>query len=391
MTHIESSSLGCPNCAGSLLLKFEDSVHELHGVAVDFKECPFLACPDCGYSLLHGSVMAFIGERARESAAQGYSTATVHMGSRQKYRFCQEVDFSYDPRDYRLILGLKRDSYDGFLTPVFFNMHVLHKYRNTPGYSIEMASDSYGTIHFPEDEQLQFGINRNGKVIAWLGDINKLPTNEQHYLKSENIDSSHDIASDFYAAQIDAIFPELPAEEQMFKNRAKFVSNANSLTGSRTTILNAESASLLGEFSPPLDRAKRTISDAFHDLHKICVETINKNAFVQDLTARDEKSNPDWGSLKVLEFWVEKVLDCSDASSIVCPLFVLDDLRKLEAHLVGSQSASSILESARDRLNLPSDCSLEDIYGQLVSELGKMYQKLAEKASHRITQNKTAK
>ncbi len=382
MAQPDYSSLGCPNCNGSLLLKFDDAVHTFHGVAVDIKECPILACPECGCSLLHAKVMGDIEENARKASEQGYTTSTAHPKFKQrKYRFCEKVDFLYDSRDNLLIPGLWRGSNNGFLTPVFFRRHVLHKYRNTPDYRVEMASDTYGTIHFPEWEQLQFGMNRNNHVIAWLGDIDKLPIGEQYYLRSENIDSSHDVASEFYDAQIDVVFTELSAEEQMFRSRAEFVRSADSLTGSKTTHLDEESIRLLTEFSPPWDQGKGTVPDAFHDLHKICVETINRKVFVQDLATRDEKPAPGWGSLKVLEFWMEKALDCADASSIVCPLFVLDDLRQLEAHLFGSQSEDALLVSARERLDIPSDCSLEDIYRKLIEELGKMYKTLAEKAS----------
>jgi hypothetical protein len=44
------------------------------------------------------------------------------------------------------------------------------------------------------------GINPKGKVVAWLGDLEKLPDSEQQYLLSENTESDGDITSEFYDA-----------------------------------------------------------------------------------------------------------------------------------------------------------------------------------------------
>ena len=85
-----------------------------------------------------------------------------------------------------------------------------------------MASDSYGTIQLPDGSYFPFGVNRRGEIIAWLGDIDLLPIDEQHYLRSENIESTHDIASEFYDSQINVVFSAPSKEQQIIFSPEKF-------------------------------------------------------------------------------------------------------------------------------------------------------------------------
>lgn len=382
MPEPEYHSLQCPNCHGSVVLAFEQSTKCVKGISIELIDCPTLRCPDCGYSTLPSVIQSSLNETAKKASGQGETRCRITFkNNRARFSFCEKVEFLYDYRDYLYLPGLFRGWNDGFLTPVFFRAHVLHKYRNSPGYRVDMASDSYGTVYFPDGEYLSFGVNRRGEIIAWLGDIDQLPLNEQYYLRSENIESSHDIASEFYDGQIDVIFTEPSKEQQVFAARAQFIRGANALTGLNTSSLDEEAATLLEHFSPPLDEGRRTLLDTLHDLHKVCVETISREAFAQDLTRRGISFDQKFGSLKILQRWIEKVLESNDASDIVRPLFVLDDLRKLEAHLVGSSSANMILESACKRLNIDVDSDTRTIYDKLILELGRMYEQLARAVS----------
>jgi hypothetical protein len=63
-----------------------------------------------------------------------------------------------------------------------------------------MSGNTHGTIFRKDDTDLNFGINRNERVFCWLGDLKKIPKREQQYLLLYNVDSDHDVASEFYAA-----------------------------------------------------------------------------------------------------------------------------------------------------------------------------------------------
>jgi hypothetical protein len=125
---------------------------------------------------------------------------------------------------------------------------VVTKYRNTPGYHVDMASGSYGTVYFPNGTYLSFGINRQVQVITWLCDLDSLPVHEQYYWRSENIESLHDMASEFYDGQIDVIFIEPSREQQMFTARAKLLQSSNILIGRNISPLGTEITAILENF-----------------------------------------------------------------------------------------------------------------------------------------------
>jgi hypothetical protein len=106
--------------------------------------------------------------------------------------------FKYDP------------SYSGdFLTPVHFELHVLVKYAYDSRYYCNFHSDTYGTVGDNHDQfNISFGINSCDVVIAWLGDLNKLPSRERQHWSYENIPPRGDNKSDFFKAQL----PSTPEE-----------------------------------------------------------------------------------------------------------------------------------------------------------------------------------
>jgi len=118
-----------------------------------------------------------------------------------------ETKFKVDVGDVMRIPGLRRPwgGFPPFLTPVFFHKEFLVRYFYDPRYLCEFHSETYGTIRAREFD-FAFGINPNGKVVAWLGDLEKLPASEQQYLLSENTESDGNITSEFYDAQINCIF-----------------------------------------------------------------------------------------------------------------------------------------------------------------------------------------
>jgi hypothetical protein len=95
-------------------------------------------------------------------------------------------------------------STDGYLTPVYFNIQVLIRYMYDSRFYCTFSSETYGSIG-NDDFDIEFGINSNSQVVFWLGDImERIPTKEQFYLLVENISAQHNLASEFYDAQINA-------------------------------------------------------------------------------------------------------------------------------------------------------------------------------------------
>jgi hypothetical protein len=107
------------------------------------------------------------------------------------------TDFEFDPND--ALFG------DEFLTPVYFCKEVLVRYLYDPRFHCDFSSDTYGQIH-GDGFSMPFGINKSGDVLAWLGDVRRLPEKEQSYWRGENKPSAHDPQSEFFDAQVKAVF-----------------------------------------------------------------------------------------------------------------------------------------------------------------------------------------
>lgn len=85
-----------------------------------------------------------------------------------------------------------------FVTPVYFNIKVLDKYRIDPeNYEIQDSQISY-----LRDWSIQFCINDERKVVVWLGDLGMLPHEEQKYWKSFNESPRGKIEEKFFIRQI---------------------------------------------------------------------------------------------------------------------------------------------------------------------------------------------
>lgn len=85
-----------------------------------------------------------------------------------------------------------------FLTPVFFKATVLNKYINDPrNYTIDDDQ-----IRFLGEWTLPFSRNNNNTVSAWLGDLGKMPYEEQQYWKSFNIIPTGQMEEKFFKRQV---------------------------------------------------------------------------------------------------------------------------------------------------------------------------------------------
>jgi len=70
-----------------------------------------------------------------------------------------------------------------FLTPVYFKIQVLDRYKNdSRNYTI---TDS--TITFLSEWSIPFNVNKENIVSVWLGDLGRIPYEEQQYWKAYNI------------------------------------------------------------------------------------------------------------------------------------------------------------------------------------------------------------
>jgi len=270
------------------------------------------------------------------------------------------VEFVYDSsEDYS-------PQRDNFLTPVYFEKEVLVEFIYNPKYNCSFASETYGTLEF-KDDYVPFGINSDNHLICWLGDIKKLPDSIQHILKAKNIDSDHNIESEFKQAQLGAQFTPPVLEVEMFLLLNKI--NKESQGKFNFNIFNFDLVSLdeLFRICSTYKRITFNNEDDFKriisELNEKFNETINKDGITSYLESKQISVDAELGNIKRLELFFKNIL--SDNSNMIAPFFYLYDLRIWSDHSNSQDKFDSVVKS----LELQSDSSFEELYKKLIKQL----------------------
>ncbi|MCW5608896.1 MAG: hypothetical protein KIT26_12730, partial [Nitrosomonas sp.] len=324
--------LYCDECGGYLDLTFRRFDKNVSGVHIRIDGLPYLSCEKCDIHYLpDDSRFAIIYLHEQATKKKSDVVNVTRNKTNVDYEFTH-VPFIYDSDDYKYIPGLKRPFDEGFLTPVYFNRAVLLKYDASPTYRLSFASTTYGKMRQGDDFSIPFGVNKNGNVIMWLGDIARLPESEQYYLRSENIEPDHSIGSEFYDGQIEAKFTDHSKEDTLFQKRSMFLEECFKRFGVKAAHLDKEVYDLAISFNAPIvdtEKERRHVADT---LNKIYLESFDNNALGQILNSFSIDSQK-LGSIKRLQLVMEQIANPDDVSNIVSPFYVLYDLRVAYSHL----------------------------------------------------------
>lgn len=364
-----------------LQLTFQNHTMIKNDVLVEMSGVPLLINKENGKvylpELTKKMVNYFIGE------AKKINNSHIHLSpkniEKEKFSYAKKFDFNYSTIDYEYIPGLVRPWDEGFLTPVFFNIAVLNKYSQHPEYTLELFSETYGTIRNKDNWYIPFGINKNKKVIAWLGDISKLPENEIYYLRSENIGSDHDIHSEFYNAQIEVVASEPSIQSSTFHKRKALNEIVFEKQGFPLYVLEGEISETLEHLDRPVFWEEKHVSPVIEALNRVFVESINVKEIKKYLSVSN--SSLDLKSkrgLKLFQTWLEEFIDKDAAYKIMCPFFVLYDFRVRSSHLQSTEKNKESLLSIIERLELSNNAGFEEIYDMLIFSLHKSYAQIIE-------------
>lgn len=279
------------------------------------------------------------------------------------------IDFKFDKKDCYKIPGLYRGEHERpFLAPVFFEKECLVNYFYLPQYKCQLCSETYGTIYHDEF-YISFGINKNKKVIMWLGDLEELPENEQKYLFSFNIDSEHDIASEFYDSQINTIFSDPIKEIELLLQKSKI----NKKFGFK--IFKNKQVENIDLVLEKCAKYKRIMFNNEDDFKRIISEW-NEN-LIEDINIDKIKKRAgkeflkELGGIKSLENLIKKL---GVTENIIYPYYVLYDLRIWSDHSGGDDKYTYAIE----RLKLKSESSYYEIYKKLINEIVLFHDKLLD-------------
>lgn len=138
----------------------------------------------------HSSLQYLIGKEKYEEFIYGIDAMTG-----------RDMKFTCDENKLANYFGANPDA-PHFLTPIYFNKKVLNKYKtDTANYTI-----SDGNVRYLNEWDLPFTINDEDKVIVWLGDLGRIPFDEQKHWSTENIPPKGGIEENFWQQQLEAVF-----------------------------------------------------------------------------------------------------------------------------------------------------------------------------------------
>ena len=371
-------TLDCSNCNECLFLKIDRFEQLIDGIQVKFAELPILICPKCGKRHL-SQKSRFIIKCAIEKSKKEFKDKFVSDRHTlvKRYGLCKKVDFKYDATDYEYIPGLMRQWNDGFLTPVFFRKKILHKFLSDDEYTVIFGSDTYGTIHTSE-EDISFGITRNDKVIVWLGDLNEISLNEQHYFRSFNVTSDHDICSEFYQGQIEAKFTEQSQERKLLTIKGKFELDCKTKWNVKISRYEDNVDETLSQLHRPVLWNEQNVMFVINSLNKITNESFNTIGIKKEIEKFDvDFRTKELGSMKLLQKLIQLKFPELDAGRIMKPFFVLNDFRIVLDHKI--DNPEEILDSCYERMEVIENKNFEILYDALFKEMIISYAKLNEK------------
>ena len=381
-------ALRCP-CGSWSHLSFDPTEVRCDGIVIT-GPLPSLVCNKCGVPRLPHKVKAIMQDFAEEAKQKGNAVVRVDITAgataKKRFPFCKNVTLKYDPLDYFFIPGLERASESGFLTPVFFSIDILPYFQNHPGYVVNIASDSYGTLYTKDGGYISFGLNRAKSLVMWLGDLDELSKRDLLMLAAHNIDSDHDIGSEFYDGQIEAIFTELSQERRIVRAQDAFAGELARKFGTlRFLKMEAEAVDLLANLRRPIYFTTDEFGNSMETMTKLFIERIDveqlRNSVQSLLSPEESKAVKNYRELKLLQLWLGKCLRMNDPATTMMPLFVLYDLRVAFKHLLPDAKREELRLSSISRLGLDSHATLEELYVRLTESLERSFRDMAKSAA----------
>lgn len=373
----------CKKCGSPVELIFEPYEICIEGKRIQIDKFPLLKCTKCNEKVLtekSKKVIIYLFDELVKGNRSAVISKHKHMGKR--YALCEKYDFKYDYEDYENIPGLTALTGDGFLTPVFFHKHSLIYFMHHPEYELNLFSETYGELRYKDEFIIPFGININGVVIMWLGDLNKLDDTTLTLLQLHNIDSDHTlIDSEFYQGQMCCIFSEPIIERQIVNKRNKLYDLMKIKLSLDINHLDEEVIGVLDDINKPITYSELEIKPVISALHKIIIEAVNienLKAFYSHNVQQVEKNYKNWGSIKLYAFMLKNLsndeITEEDINSLIAPLYLLNDLRILYFHMLSQEKQKELKQNVLSTLQIASFDDRAEMYNRLMARLDNFFE-----------------
>lgn len=369
----------CPKCGNKVELVFIDYHIQIDEYSIEVKELPQLECTNCHNRVLTSKskkVIVYLYEECKSNNKLGVQVTPRELNKR--YQFCEGYNFTYDYRDYENIPGLTALTGDGFLTPVYFTKETLIYFMHHPDYELNLFSESYGVFSYKDLFEVPFGLNKNDKLVLWLGDLEKLDDMTLKYLQIHNLPSDHVLMdTEFYDAQLNVIWSEPIIERQIVNQRNKVYDKLKSKHGLDIHHLEEEVIKALENIKKPITYSENEIKPVISALHKILIEAVNTSSlkeYYERLVEKKDKDYKSWGSIKYYDFLLSQ-FSHKPTRELVAPLYLLNDLRIIFFHLLSSEREEKLKQNILTTLGLTS-FDIKEVYTRLIGKLDELFKEL---------------
>ncbi|MDD3924645.1 MAG: hypothetical protein PHP11_06055 [Erysipelotrichaceae bacterium] len=372
----------CLSCGSPLEFAVEQTSLMIDSKKLNFNGLPLLVCFACNKEYFVKQSIESVIYVLRQFKGRSEDQVNVKFKhSNTRYQYCEGYDFKYDYLDYENIPGLLRPQNDGFLTPVYFEKNALVYFLHYPGYIMELKSETYGVIKIGDVFEVAFGINRNDKLVMWLGDLGKLDDKTLTFLKLHNLDSDHQLMdSEFYRGQIRLEWAKPIKEIQIINRRHTLYSLSEKKLGLVLNHLDEEVVYEITSIIKPILFNINEIKPNISCLHKVLIEAVNKQNLREYLVVRtpDDRKYKDYGSIKLYEILlgvvsqdVSKVINIKDT---IAPLYLLDDLRTYYFHIISDEDKDRIEKNVVKSLRISCFDDTKELYNALLDRLMNLFE-----------------
>lgn len=356
---------------------------------IEIVGCPILKCGKCKKEI--------IGHRIAKVAYQtffefekhpGINSCKTTMRSDIRFDYAKKAEFLYDSRDLNIPacdFDLDPTHKEGYSLPVYFDRKVLNGFYTDNDYELDFFSESYGEIGkkgsngWLYEWKIPFGINKNDKVILFLGDLDQIDDDRSIFMfKSYNVESDHKLVeTELYQAQMNCVFSEPILEERIIQLRTGFYNRMVKQVNTDLSNLECEIKQKKENVEKPISYSEREVSSNVIALDGILNEGISQDGLRE--ISRKLNVEGDIEQLrtrKLLQGIIAKKEGVEKAKDIIAPLFHLNDLRVCFAHLLPEEQIQKYKNNIVKAYGLNDFSEYRKMYDSLISELYELYKYL---------------
>lgn len=371
-------------CGGVFEINVEKTLIKIDYTTLKFQDLHILLCLKCGAHYLPYYSSRLVASAYSQAIDQNQTSGEFwRKEHRERFNYCEEYDFLYDHYDYYNIPGLAFDeehSEPGFLTPVFFDKKVLHQFMLDDDYRVHLGAETYGEFRNKDEWSVPFGINLNGKVVFWLGDLSYMDDVTLARIKPYNVNSDHKlISSEFYAGQMCCIWAKPNREYQIYQQRNKLYSLLKNKFNIDLDHLPEETKQQISQYDKPLVASSKTLPSTIGVLHQVLIESVNISEMQKlycMLLSPNTQNYKEMKSIKLYEGLLQTIVKSQEqVKEIIAPLYLLNDLRIVYDHLLSQDERNKRKANIKKSLSISTfDETL--IYDILLKRLSAFFEYL---------------